>query len=63
MDQGNREAPGKITRRLACFTVALAGLFLTLTSCLQTVPGDLTDNERLWQSQNISNYDFVLERQ
>jgi hypothetical protein len=56
---------GFVPRRpiILSIVIALASLLFTLTSCLQTVPGDLTDNEKLWQSQGLSNYGFVLERQ
>ena len=35
---------------------------LTAISCTSSVPQELTDNEKLWQDQELENYDFTLER-
>lgn len=34
-----------------------------LAACSSDVPGELTDAEKLWNSQNLADYDFTLERQ
>jgi hypothetical protein len=36
---------------------------LAAISCTSSVPRELTDNEKLWQDQELKDYDFTLERQ
>jgi len=65
MDKRNGEVSRQVTHWSSFFLAVLtwAVILLLLTSCASPVPGDLTDNEKLWKSQNLSNYDFTLERQ
>ncbi len=34
-----------------------------VSACVSGVPSQLTRNQKLWESKNINNYDFTVERQ
>lgn len=38
-------------------------ILLTAVSCTSSVPQELTDNKDLWEDQELTDYDFTLERQ
>jgi len=66
MDKSN----GKIRRQITSAIISkwlLYGLFLAVivlsSSCGSSANSELERNEKLWQSQNLTSYDFTLERQ
>jgi hypothetical protein len=45
------------------FSMVLLVTPLATLSCTSSVPQELTNGERLWKDQGLSNYDFTLARQ
>ena len=58
---GNYLSKNYMVRSLLAVIVLLT--LLAVTSCTNSVPRELTDNEKLWKDQELDNYDFTLERQ
>lgn len=50
-----------IKKFLVLIAFALAFLILAV-SCNTTIPDDFTSSERLWDSKNMADYNFTLER-
>jgi hypothetical protein len=65
MDKSN----GKVSRKINSTAISkwlLSSLLLVVilsSSCGSSANSELTRNEKLWQSQNLTSYDFTLERQ
>lgn len=66
MDKGN----GKLQRQVNHNTITkwlasalLLAIIILSSSCGSSTNSELERNEKLWQSQNLTNYDFTLERQ
>ena len=66
MDKGN----GKVFRKISgtaiskwLFPILLLAVMVLSSSCGTTANSELERNEKLWQSQNLTSYDFTLERQ
>jgi len=53
-----------VLKQLTCFLLSAFILLslLTAVSCTSSVPQELTNSERLWKDQRLSNYDFTLQR-
>lgn len=66
MDNSNGAVPEKAGYSLFTHWLA-AGLFLLtlvlISSCDSSATSELDSNKELWQSQNLTDYDFTLERQ
>ena len=61
---------GEVRRKVKRASIAkwlISGLLLAViilaSSCGSSANSELERNEKLWQSQNLTNYDFTLERQ
>ena len=65
MDKSNikirRQISGFIFKWLI-FILLFSGIILS-SSCRSSGDSELTRNEKLWQSQNLTSYDFTLTRQ
>ena len=66
MDESNGKVPGKITRASVSkwlFSVLLLTMVILASSCGSSANSELERNEKLWESQNLTDYDFTLARQ
>jgi hypothetical protein len=66
MDKGNSKVhkqmiSGSILKWL--ISSLLLAIIVLSSACGSSANGELTRNEKLWQSQNLTSYDFTLERQ
>ena len=61
MDNRKRSVLKYLVRFL--FPVFVVLMLFATASCANNIPGELTDSEKLWKEQGLSNYDFTLERQ
>jgi hypothetical protein len=66
MGKSNGKVPGKITRASvskSLFSILLLTMVILASSCGSPANSELERNEKLWQSQNLTSYNFTLERQ
>ena len=61
MDKVNRVLRKQLASLL--FPIVILAALMAEVSCASSVPQELTNSERLWKDQKLSNYDFTLERQ
>jgi hypothetical protein len=66
MDKGNGKLQRQVNSTLISkwlFSGLLLAVIVLSSSCGTTANSELERNEKLWQSQNLTSYDFTLERQ
>lgn len=59
--QGNGRSQKRLSYLLILTSLLLT--FLVAVSCTSSAPQELTNSEKLWKDQGLSNYDFTLQRQ
>jgi hypothetical protein len=66
MDKGNSNIRRQVSRASVTKWLLSSLLFVIIilgSACGSSADSELERNEKLWQSQNLTNYDFTMERQ